>query len=64
MSLLKNELCKLLSKKAAWILLLLILVNPLALIYIINTPSEEGYTIKEYSSIYRKINGLNENSAL
>ena len=64
MSLLKNELCKLLSKKAAWILLLLILVNPLALIYIINTPSEEGYTIKEYSSVYRKINGLNENSAL
>ena len=64
MSLLKNELCKLLSKKAAWILLLLILVNPLALIYIINTPSEEGYTIKEYSSVYRKTNGLNENSAL
>ena len=64
MNVFRNEFWKLLSKKTVWILLLLIILNPLALLYIINNPSEDGYTIKEYSNIYKEIEGLNESAAL
>ncbi len=58
MGILKSELCKLLSKRTVWILLLLIAVNPLLQLYTIKTPNDDLYTLEDYSALYREIGSV------
>ncbi len=64
MGILKNEICKLLTKRTVLILLLLIVINPLIQLYVINTPGEEGYSLKDYSNVYCEISSYNQNEII
>ena len=64
MDILKNEICKLLTKRTVSILLLLIVINPLLQLYIINTPNEDGYSLKDYSGLYHKISSYSQDDLL
>lgn len=55
MSILKNELCKLLTRRTMLILALLIVINPLLQLYTIRTPGEYGYSTEDYSRLYREV---------
>ena len=55
MSILKNEICKLLMKRTIRILFVLTAINLLFQLYIMNTPNEDGYTLKEYSRFYHEM---------
>ena len=57
MAILKNELCKLFTKKTVLILLLLIVINPLLQLYTIKNPGEDFYTLTDYSALYREVSG-------
>lgn len=64
MDILKNEICKLLTKRTVLILLLLIVINPLLQLYIINTPNEDGYSLRDYSRLYHEISSCSQNDLL
>ncbi|MBD5096727.1 MAG: ABC transporter permease [Lachnospiraceae bacterium] len=64
MDILKNEICKLLTKRTVSILLLLIIINPLLQLYIINTSNEDGYSLKDYSELYHKISSCSQEDLL
>lgn len=64
MDILKNEICKLLTKRTVSILLLLIVINPLLQLYIINTSNEEGYSLKDYSGLYHEISSCGQDDVL
>ncbi|MBD5539723.1 MAG: ABC transporter permease [Lachnospiraceae bacterium] len=64
MDILKNEICKLLTKRTVSILLLLIVINPLLQLYIINTSNEDGYSLKDYSELYHKISSSSQDDLL
>lgn len=64
MDILKNEICKLLTKRTVFILLLLIVINSLLQLYIINTPNEDGYSLKDYSGLYHEISFYSQNDLL
>ena len=55
MRILKSEICKLFSRRTLWILLFLLAVNLLLQLYSVKTRNEDGYTLSEYSSLYREI---------
>lgn len=64
MSILKNEICKLLTKRTIWILFVLTAINLLFQLYIMNTPNEDGYTLKEYSGFYREMSEYSQDGLL
>ena len=64
MSILKNEICKLLTKRTIWILFVLTAINLLFQLYIMNTPNEDGYTLKEYSGFYREMSAYSQDGLL
>lgn len=64
MDILKNEIGKLLTKRIVSILFLLIVINPLIQVYIINTPNEDGYSLKDYSELYREISSYSRDDLL
>ena len=55
MTILKHELGKLLTRRTVLILLLLIVINPLLQLYTIKTPNEDGYSLADYSRVYREV---------
>ena len=64
MDILKHEICKLLTKRTVLILVLLIVINPLIQLYTIKTPNEDGYSLKDYSEIYREVSLCNPDDIL
>lgn len=54
MDILKNEICKLLTKRNIAIILLLVAINSLVQLYTITTPDNDGYSLKEYSRLYHE----------
>lgn len=64
MELLKNEICKLLTRRTVSILLVLIVINPLLQLYIIHTPNEDGYSPKDYSRLYHEISAYSRENLL
>lgn len=64
MELLKNEICKLLTKRAAVFFLLLIAANMLLQIYTMHTPGEDGYSLKDYSGAYRELDSCGRENLL
>ena len=56
MEIFKNELYKLISNEIILLILFLVALNPLILIYVMNTPNDDGYTQMEYSNLYKSIN--------
>ncbi|MDD6332083.1 MAG: hypothetical protein PUA59_06550 [Clostridium sp.] len=64
MSILKNEICKLLTKRTIWIFFVLMAINLLFQLYIMNTPNEDGYTLKEYSGFYHEMSSYSQNGLL
>ena len=64
MEFLKNEICKLLTKRAAVFFLLLIAANMLLQIYTMHTPGEDGYSLKDYSGAYRELDSCGRENLL
>lgn len=52
MDIVKNEICKLLTKRTVLILLFLLVLNPVLGLYTMNTVNDDGYTGKDYSALY------------
>ena len=55
MDIVKNEICKLLTKRTVLILLFLLVLNPVLGLYTMNTVNDDGYTGKDYSVLYGEI---------
>lgn len=64
MDMLKSEIRKLLTKRTVAALLLLAFINPILGLYIINTPNDDGYTMRDYSSLYQEISAYGRADAL
>ncbi len=58
MSILKNEICKLFTKRTLLILLIFAVLNPLLQFYHARTPGEDLYTPAEYSALYREVSAV------
>ena len=52
MDIVKNEICKLLTKRTVLILLFLLVLNPVLGLYTMNTVNDDGYTDKDLSLIH------------
>lgn len=64
MDIIKNEICKLLTKRTVLLLLCLIVLNPLLQLYTFKTQNADGYSIMDYSEVYNEISSHNQNSIL
>lgn len=64
MDILKNEICKLLTKRTTLILFLLIVINALLQLYTIKTPNEDGYSLMDYSRLYQEISSYSQEDLL
>lgn len=64
MGIIKNEICKLMTKRTVWILLLLIIINPLLQLYTIKTTNEDGYSLVEYSGFYHDVSSCHPDDIL
>lgn len=64
MGILKNEICKLLTRRTVSFFLILIAINALLQLYTFNTPNEDGYSLKDYSGLYREISSDSQDDIL
>ena len=64
MDIVKNEICKLLTKRTVLILLLLLVLNPVLGLYTMNTVNDDGYTDKDYSALYGEISNYSREDVL
>ena len=62
MNILKNEICKLFTRRTVPVLLLLIALNLLIQLYSFKTPGEDFYTPAEYSALYREVSAADATS--
>ena len=64
MDIVKNEICKLLTKRTVLILLFLLVLNPVLGLYTMNTVNDDGYTDKDYSALYGEISNYSREEVL
>ena len=64
MDIVKNEICKLLTKRTVLILLFLLVLNPVLGLYTMNTVNDDGYTGKDYSALYGEISNYSREDVL
>lgn len=64
MDIVKNEICKLLTKRTVLILLFLLVLNPVLGLYTMNTINDDGYTGKDYSALYGEISNYSREEVL
>ena len=64
MDIVKNEICKLLTKRTVLILLFLLVLNPVLGLYTMNTVNDDGYTGKDYSALYGEISNYSREEVL
>lgn len=64
MDIVKNEICKLLTKRTVLILLFLLVLNPVLGLYTMNTVNDDGYTDKDYSALYGEISNYSREDVL
>ena len=64
MDIVKNEICKLLTKRTVLILLFLLVLNPVLGLYTMNTVNDDGYTDKDYSALYDEISNYSREEVL
>ena len=64
MDIVKNEICKLLTKRTVLILLFLLVLNPVLGLYTMNTVNDDGYTGKDYSTLYGEISNYSREEVL